>query len=216
MRTFATGRRRVVGTALLVLAVLTACGDDSGDEDDAGATSTMSVPDGIALDDGPPTTAPPTTAPPPVVPTEIELRAEGVGDLLIGGAPQVDVMASLAPVLGEPEVESTECPGGSDTSMRWDGGLVLLFSAGQLAGWSYSGDGEPAVPVQTDAGITAGDTVADLLAAYPENFQWVADSTLGPEFFIGTGFPYLGGVATGEADTDTVDVLWAGDACVFR
>jgi hypothetical protein len=100
--------------------------------------------------------------------------------------------------------------------MRWDGGLMLLFSAGQLAGWSYNGDGEPAVPVATDAGITVGDTVEDLLAAYPVDFQWVPDSTLGHEFFIGTGFPYVGGVATGETDTDTVDVLWAGDACIFR
>jgi hypothetical protein len=65
-------------------------------------------------------------------------------------------------------------------------------------------------------GVAPGDTVADLRAAYPDDFQWVPDSTLGVEFYIGNGFPYLGGVTTGQADTDTLDVLWAGDACVFR
>jgi hypothetical protein len=198
---------------LLAAVLLAACSDE---DDDAVPTSTMSVPDGIELEDRPATTAPATTAPPPVVPSEIELRAEGVGDLLIGSTPQVDAMASLAPVLGEPELETAECPGGSDTSMTFVSGLVLLFVDGQLSGWSYGGDEPPTVPMETDAGIALGDPVADLLDAYPDNFQWVADSTLGDEFFIGTGFPYLGGLASGQGDTDTVDVLWAGDACVFR
>src|SRR5262245_41796141 len=204
----------LVSTALVVVG----CGD-SGDEENAegdAPSSTMSVPEGIELGDQPSTTAPPTTAPPPDVPEEVVLSPEGVGDLSIGSAPRVDVMATLVPLLGEPVVEAAECPGGSDTSMRWEGGPTLYFASGQLSGWSYGGDEDPVVPIQTDAGIAPGATVAELLAAYPADFQWVPDSTLGDEFYIGTGFPYVGGVATGRADDDTVDVIWAGDSCVFR
>lgn len=216
-----TRRRRASGAILLgtIAAAalgLSGCGDDEAADDEAAPTSTLSVPEGIGLGDQPSTTAPATTAPPPDVPEEIVLSAEAVADMPIGGTPQVDVMASLVPLLGEPIVEEAECPGGSDTSMRWDGGPHLLFAAGQLSGWSYAGDEAPIVPIHTDAGIAPGDTVADLLAAYPDNFQWVPDSTLGTEFYIGMGFPYLGGVTTGESDTDTIEVLWAGDACVFR
>jgi hypothetical protein len=205
--------RRLAFVVAGAAVVLAGCGNDG---EDAEPTSTLSVPEGIALGDQPATTAPATTSPPPAIPTEIVLAADGVSGYPIGSATRVDVMAALAPVLGEPVVEDTECPGGSDTSMRWEDGPTLLFAGGQLSGWSYDGGDKPVIPIHTDAGIAPGDTVADLRAAYPENFQWVPDSTLGVEFYIGTGFPYLGGVTTGEGATDTVDVLWAGDACVFR
>src|SRR5262245_31804837 len=129
--------------------VLAGCGDDGGE---AQPTSTLSVPEGIGLGDQPSTTAPPTTAPPPAVPDEIVLSADGVSGMPIGRTPQVDVMAALSPVLGEPTVEDTECPGGSTVSMRWEDGPTLLFADGQLSGWSYAG-GSETVAIHTETGI---------------------------------------------------------------
>ena len=72
------------------------------------------------------------------------------------------------------------------------------------------------MPIQTDRGVTLGDTVADLQAAHDEGFQWVPDSTLGTEFYIGSGFPYLGGLASGEEPDDVVEALWGADSCAAR
>jgi hypothetical protein len=123
----------------------------------------------------------------------------------------------LAPVLGEPEMTAPECGGGSDTAAEFVGGLTVYFGGGQLSGWLLDGAAGPApMPVLTDRGLRAGDTVADLTETYPDDFRWVDGSSLGDEFFIGTGFPYLGGLATGTAQDDTVQMLWAGDSCIAR
>jgi hypothetical protein len=215
-------RRRPRG-ALLLLLLLAGLGCSGSDDDatgDGDGVSTLSAPEGIALDDSISTTAPPTTRPPQILPDTIVLSGNGVNAYPLG-TPQVDLTAMLAPLLGEPEVQPAECPGGSDTAERYPGGLTLYFGGGQLSGWAYTapptGTADPAtVPVQTDRGITLGDTVAELQAAHDEGFQWIADSTLGTEFYIGSGFPYLGGLASGEAPDAVVEALWGADSCAAR
>lgn len=216
-------RHRLAATGLLLLVFANlGCGgsDDEVEEDGADGVTTLSAPEGIALDDSTTTTAPATTTPPQILPETIVLSGNGVNAYALG-TPQVDLTAMLAPLLGEPEVQPAECPGGSDSAERYPGGLTLYYGAGQLSGWAFTSlpDGTtdaPAVPVQTDRGVTLGDTVAALQEAHDEGFQWVPDSTLGTEFYIGSGFPYLGGLASGEAPEAVVEALWGADSCAAR
>jgi hypothetical protein len=211
-------RRRWVALTVALLPVAgMACSSDDDPEGAATSSSTMSVPEGIELGDRASTTVVATTTPPPVAPEEVRLSGTGVADRPIGSTPEVDVLTMLTPLLGEPEVTAAECPGGSDRAARFDVGLTVYFAGGQLSGWAFAaGDEVAGSPVLTDRDLRPGDTVTDLLAAYPDDFQWIEDSTLGTEFFIGTGFPYVGGTATGTEPNDTVEVLWAGDACLAR
>src|SRR5829696_1309897 len=140
----ASGLSAATAVAGLVLA---GCADDEAGDDEASPTSTMSVPEGIERGDQPETTAPATTAPPPDVPDQVVLSAESVADLPIGSTPQVDVMAALVPVLGEPAMDDAECPGGSDTALHWEAGPTLLFADGQLSGWSYAVEEDPTLVI---------------------------------------------------------------------
>jgi hypothetical protein len=208
--------------AILVVAALAVAGcaaSDSARSDPETTTSQALAP--VARD---------APDPPPSIPREddtgglaLVAEANRLGDHRLGDAAEV-VVADVADVLGRPlHTEGVECPGGSDRTVRWEAGLTAVFADGRLSGWTLEApspgpaddDAEP-VEIATTDGIGVGSPVAQLQAAFPDNFHWVPDSTLGVEFFIGSGYPYLGGLATGEGPDDTVEWLWAGDSCSFR
>lgn len=193
---------------LVVLLGAIGCSADESDDGASEPTPTLSVPEGIARTSGVPTT--------PALPDQVTLGRDGLAGFALG-APAADVEALLGELLGPAETSDEACQGGSDRSVGWTSGLTVYFAADQLSGWWLRDVADDApVVVETERGITAGDSVEALLAAEPDDFQWVPDSTLGTEFYVGTGFPYLGGVATGEEPTDTIESLWAGDGCVSR
>jgi hypothetical protein len=190
--------------------------DGASGDADTGPGSTISVPEGIQLDESVSTTAPATTTPPQVLPDTVIVSGPGVDDFPLG-TPQVDVLAMLTPLLGEPEIQPAECPGGSDAAARFPGGFTVYFGSGQLSGWTYTATTPGATtPIETDRGVSLGDTVADLQTAHDDGFQWVDDSTLGTEFYLGSGFPYLGGLTSGQELDAVIEALWGADSCAAR
>lgn len=232
MRSRRARRWASVLVVILGTVALGACADDEPTAEPADATSvaptteavgatttpheSTTAPDPASATSQPATTSPDTTQP-STGPGVVVVGADGVAGLTMG-ADADQVIDAVSGVLGPPDDDGpAECPGGSDRTVRWAGSFQVQLAQGALAGWVWSSPGPPPdVPVVTDGGIALGDPVADLLAAYPDDFQWVPDSTLGVEFFIGTGYPYLGGLATGEQPTDAVTALFAGDSCAYR
>lgn len=91
-------------------------------------------------------------------------------------------------------------------------GLTLNFQEDRLVGWFFDGDGKLAHTAQD---ITTGSTRAALEQAMPIEMQ--ADSTLGIEFFSGSGETgFIGGFLSNESEDAIVESLYSGTNCFFR
>jgi len=222
-------RRHLAAPLLALLVGWAALGCGSDDEgrpaptpdtttagDAAGlAGTTTPHPEATAPDTAPDTA--PGTAPDGTPEGPWVLATDGIGPYRLG-SDQVEVLDGMFAVLGPAsDVGPIECPGGSDTTATWPS-VGLVFVDGFLSGWSWGREGQPPPPIaaQTPEGITVGSTVGDLEAAYGDGLRWIPESTLGTEFYVGSGFPGFGGFATGTDAADTVTMLYSGDLCAYR
>lgn len=220
---------------LLLLGLTTACGDDTTEQSGTTSASPTEETSGTTTPHGPSATdtKPETTVDtsPPATSDDtgttgtaeslpagpLVLLTDGIGAFTLG-ADQDEVLDTMFGILGPAsDVGPIECPGGSDTTAYWPS-VGLVFSDGQLSGWSWGRDGEepPPIEAETPEGITIGSTVAELEAAYPDELNWIPESTLGTEFYVGSGYPGFGGFTTGTEPDDTVTMLYGGDLCAFR
>lgn len=224
-----TQLRALVVTALVVAlaAASTGCGGDDGqptsaaESEPALAGTTTPHPEAtapVSAADAPDATTGDTGVPPVSDPGgPWVLATDGIGPFRLG-SDQVEVLDGMFAVLGPAsDVGPIECPGGSDTTATWPS-VGLVFVDGFLSGWSWGRAGQPPPPIaaQTPEGITVGSTVGNARAAYGDALRWIPDSTLGTEFYVGSGFPGFGGFATGTDETDTVTMLYSGDLCAYR
>lgn len=172
------------------------------------------------------TVAPTTTT--TVAPTAAPLRRDGFSTATFGSEAEATI-AAVSAELGAPSGDTgwvepltiSTCPGTQARSVSW-GVLSLLFGDQSVHGqgtvhfvaWSYGtvdGVGGDPVGLLTPEDVGLGDTLADLRAAYPDVVV-----TPGEEGLFETGFAVddaLGGLLTGDADTDTVTVLTGGPYC---
>lgn len=91
-------------------------------------------------------------------------------------------------------------------------GLTANFQDGQLVGWFFDGDAKAA---RTARYISVGSTRSDLEAAMPVEMQ--PDSTLGVEFFSGSGETgFIGGFLSDDGENAMVESLYSGTNCFFR
>jgi len=106
-----------------------------------------------------------------------------------------------------------ECGAGPmDSASSFATGLTANFQDGELVGWFYDGDGKWA---QTAHDITVGSTRSALEQAMP--FEMQTDSTLGIEFFSGSGEAgFIGGFLTDDSENATIESLYSGTNCFFR
>ena len=151
----------------------------------------------------------------PVPEPALVLRNDGLGMISFGDHTDAVVEAitsAYGPVLDQ---GSIACDSGSDQYVTF-AGLTTIHDAGRWAGWAYgTGVVSPAETLTTEEGIGLGSTLGALQAVYGADLD-VFEATLGPEFFVGTDYPGLGGFLTGTGNNDTVTVLYAGDLCAFR
>lgn len=194
----------------------------------------------VSTTEAPPTTPPPTTstpttaAPTTAAPTTtaatqtLALRQDGLGVAPFGAEADAAVAAVTA-ALGAPSEDTgwvdpvtiSACAGTELRRVSW--GVLSLYlgepsaaAPGTRQFFSYSyGDvadlgGQPA-GLETPEGIGLGDPLADLRAAYP-----AVEVIPGEEGLIEPGFfvnDNLGGLLTGEADADSVTVVFGGPFC---
>ncbi|MFV0308107.1 MAG: hypothetical protein ACK5OX_10245 [Desertimonas sp.] len=163
-------------------------------------------------------TSGPTTT---TVPNELILDTTGLG-VADYQAPADEVVATLTGLLGEPTEDTGwvdpitigTCLSNEARRVSWNSLSVFFGDNGepgsrQFFTYSY-GDvadlGAEPIGLLTPAGIGIGSTIADLRAAYPE-----VTINLGEEGLIESTFfvdENLGGLVTGDADTDVVTVIY--------
>lgn len=229
---------RLILTGVLILS-LVSCRPGAGDR--AATTTSVGPPTttSIAVATTPPTeptTLPSTTsttAPATTTTTEapaapvVVLRHDGLG-LASFGEPVDSVMAELTEVLGPPDWEEIQISADVDFSAAWgpDGDEFLYL---QFTYWDYF-DAAPSPPgpmpegpvfhyyltksgaVATEAGITVGSNVADLVAAYP-NVRFDLGCT-GNEFVLDPTAGWLQlpmwGLLDGESDNSATRIVYIG------
>jgi hypothetical protein len=158
--------------------------------------------------------------------SQLELRHDGLGAVSFGDS--VDsVMAVLTELFGSPDWDETQISADVDRSVQWDEPFLYL----QFTYWDYF-DAAPQPPgpmpegpvfhyylteselLATEAGITAGSTVEELRAAYPdvrfdrdcggESWSFVVDPLAGwPELPIF-------GLFDGEIEDATTRIIHIG------
>jgi hypothetical protein len=172
----------------------------------------------------PASAAPSTTVAAP----SIVLARDGLG-VVAFGTDADGAVAALTAVLGPPTEDTgwvdpltiSTCPGTELRRVSWGALAVLLgdpaatgtgvrrffaYSYGNVAGV----EPQPAGFV-TPEGIGVGASVADLRAAYPGVVLNPGEEGLiEPSFFVDDN---LRGIVTGDADTDSVTVVFGGPSC---
>lgn len=170
------------------------------------------------------TTTTTTTAP---ILDELQLSSTGIGGAQFGAEPDGVVMY-MSSFLGEPTDDTGyvdpfsigPCAGTELRLVSW-GALMLTFGdvsrvvQGQrhFFAYSYGIEGQPgAAPLglATEAGITVGSSLVDLLVAFPNLVINPADEFTPPNFFVNDD---LRGYLTGLADDSTVSVILGGLGC---
>ncbi len=109
--------------------------------------------------------------------------------------------------------------------MNWDG-VYLVFGSEGLVGYGIGPYESSAVTVidqdvsagATPEGLRLGSTVATATETYGARFSFFPESTLGYEFTIRDvdGWPYLSGLANGEAPDSLITYFFAGEVCAAR
>jgi hypothetical protein len=180
----------------------------------------------------PPPTEPPPTAPPApsttVAPATLTLARDGLGVVPFGAEAEAAV-AALTGALGAPTEDTgwvdpltiSSCAGTELRRVSW-GTLTMLLGDPAATGtglrqffaYSYGNvadvEAQPAGLV-TPEGIGLGAPVADLRAAYPGVVVNPGEEGLiEPSFFVDD---HLRGIVTGDADTDSVTVIFGGPFC---
>ena len=124
------------------------------------------------------------------------------------GTSQDDAVEMVGQALGSPEDSglNEECGAGPLGYVNFQGGLTLLFAAGEFAGWSVSDDSGFA----TSEGLRVGASWGDLTQMF--------DEVEGEETSIGYEFTAGGynGVLTEGGPDGQVATFWAGTSCIFR
>lgn len=195
-----------------------------------GPTGSIAVPAPLEeVDEGEPATAEADVEPPS--PTEeADLTAFGLalhGDglraidpesgesiLVPFGSARNDVVDLVVSSYGPPGSENLlgECGGGPLLAIDW-GGLALYFdpdaadpATASFLGWVVD-DQSPVI--STTDGLGFGTPIPMVATRHGEV---IVDSTLGWEYFDGA----ITWVSTGLAGEFVIDVVWAGESCVFR
>lgn len=121
------------------------------------------------------------------------------------GMDRAAVEQAVAGVLGAGK-PGDDCELGPIKTTRYPG-IDLSFNDTGFAGWTVDRDNKSGL--KTASGIGIGATRKALDAAYKVQ---VEDSSLGHEFMVDS----LDGILSGDAATDTITNLWAGETCVAR
>lgn len=173
------------------------------------------------------TTTTTTTAPAPLV--QIELTADGLGDVMFGIDPAT-VIAEISARFGGADFDSDwmpaesnvygSCPGETMRAVAW-GSLTTIFvddDSSELGGWFYTytygydyaeneGGIDPrGLNLRTDRGIGLGSTVADLRAAYGQQVIIDGDAALDVWSFVVDG-EGMRGLLSGSQDDAVVTLL---------
>ncbi len=180
----------------------------------------------------PPTTPPTTPAPTTAAPTTtapaqaLTIHQDGLGVVPFGTEADAAV-AAVTTALGAPSDDTgwvdpasiSGCAGDELRRVSW--GVLSLYLGDPAGGgsrqfftYSYGNvtdlGGQPA-GLATPEGITLGDPVADLRAAYPSvEIVPGEEGLIEPSFYVNDNF---GGLLTGESDTDSVTVMFGGPFC---
>jgi len=172
---------------------------------------------------------PSTTLDPGVDPAAatLVLSGEGIGSAEFGSEPE-EVISYISSVVGEPTNDSGwidplsvgTCPGTEIRFVDW-GTLSLVFGdASQVTqdrqhffAYYYGSAGEVGgapVGLATEAGITSGSRVSDVIGAYPGVSIIPEDDVSAPFFYVDDN---LRGFLTGADDDSTVTVILGGIGC---
>lgn len=230
-------------TAALILAAVAATAGCGGNNSVFAPTSAAEATTTITADTTttvtPPTEAPTTTAAAPATtaeptpeptlgppPLSLMFWPDGLAITMFGDDPGTAIAAAQA-YLGFPPtfdsgwvgpLEYGVCPGTEYRRVVFDG-LTLQFTdagyfapdgARQFFGYMYSGS-----PSGLTVGLDVGNTLADLLAAYPAASVFTGDPYFGTTFRVdypGT-HEQLWGVLTGDTMGDTIVQIHGGWGC---
>ncbi len=173
----------------------------------------------------------------PTDPADWYLHANGVGDLTFGMETEIALLEFAllgdAMVEGDPDDDTGwidsfsvfgTCPGSEIRVVRW-GNLEVFFTRDSMIDpgefFTYVVVDEPSwtdLRLRTTEGLRAGDTVAEMQAMYGARVELVFVEPFGfwlywidgspPASFLG-----LGGSVGGDAATDTVITIEAGQRC---
>jgi hypothetical protein len=189
--------------ALLIAALLAACGSESSGDAARGPATDAAAP------------TPATAVPAPAADsTAIVLVPDGLGvtggapKQLAFGSPRAGALAAVGALLGEPAEQGIqeECPAGPLYHALYGTGLQLVFQDSAFVGWAA----RQGSTFRTVAGIGVGSTLGQLKAAYPT--ATVQETSLGMEFAAGD----LYGIVTDSTDAGVVEMMFAGTNCIFR
>jgi len=160
----------------------------------------------------------------PIAPSQLTLKAGGVGPLRLGD-PITEVAGRLTASLGTADatgaVTDELCAGDEGIWIRW-GALQALFrgdaTTGTFAGYRYAltADMDPAVAIlRTPSGLRLGDSVADLERIYTRfGITYTTDATGANVFRLLDGETLLlwGPISSPEPD-GTVEGIYSPVTC---
>ena len=158
----------------------------------------------------------------------LSLAPDGLGAVAFGDE-DGPTLEALTDLLGTPVEDVTQpCDAGTEPvrSVRW-GGLTVALVDGAFTGYIigvYVPPDSPALQVETEEGIAAGDMASELTAAYGDRLAWTAPEETGfgesVEAFGIDGYAAdmpaetgMGGFVEGGREDGRVITIIAGQPC---